>query len=101
MITEVADFTVSPNDHEAFGQAITRAVNEVLTTARGYRGHEIIASHETRGRLLLLVRWDTVEDHMVGFRESPAFAQWRAIIGPFFTQPPRVEHFDTVAASDR
>jgi len=39
------------------------------------------------------VHWNTLEDHTQGFRESPAFAEWRAIIGPFFAQPPQVEHF--------
>jgi hypothetical protein len=35
----------------------------------------------------------------VGFRQGPLFAQWRAIIGPFFAQPPVVEHFDLMARS--
>jgi hypothetical protein len=35
----------------------------------------------------------------VGFRGSPAFAQWRALIGPFFDSPPVVEHFESVAGS--
>jgi hypothetical protein len=37
--------------------------------------------------------WDTLEDHMVGFRESPAFAEWRALLGPHFAGPPAVEHY--------
>ncbi len=48
---------------------------------------------ETPGRYVLQVNWETLEDHTVGFRESPAFAQWRAIIGPYFAQAPHVEHF--------
>jgi hypothetical protein len=35
-----------------------------------------------------------VEDHMVGFRESELFTQWRGLIGPFFANPPEVTHWE-------
>ena len=50
-------------------------------------------------RVVLQVEWDNLEAHTVGFRQSPAFAEWRAIIGPYFARPPHVEHFDVVASS--
>lgn len=99
MIVEIADFKVRPADRDAFSEAITRAAATVLATAGGYRGHQVLASQESPGRFVLRVEWDTVEAHTVGFRQSPQFAQWRAIIGPFFEQPPHVEHFDVVATS--
>jgi hypothetical protein len=43
--------------------------------------------------------WDSVDDHMVGFRLSPAFTEWRAIVGPFFAEPPVMEHFNLLAKS--
>ena len=49
---------------------------------------------------LLQILWDTLEDHTVHFRGGPLFAQWRAIVGPFFAQPPVVEHFELVGKSD-
>ncbi len=94
MITEVVDINVRPEDMPAFGKALAQAVATILSKSKGFRGHRIMASQESPGRVLLLVEWDTVEDHMVGFRQSPAYAQWRALIGHFFAQPPRVEHFD-------
>ncbi len=60
---------------------------------RAIRRTTILAGIESPGRYLLTVHWNTLEDHTQGFRESPAFAEWRAIIGPFFAQPPQVEHF--------
>lgn len=99
MIVEIADFKIGPEQRDAFAQAITRAADTVLSKAGGYRGHRILACQETPGRFILTVEWDSVEAHTVGFRQSPAFADWRAIIGPFFLEPPRVEHFDVVAAS--
>ena len=98
MIVEVAEFLVRVEDRAAFADAITRAAATTLAKAKGYRRHTILACQETPGRFLLHVEWESVEAHTLGFRESPAFAQWRAIIGPFFQQPPHVEHFDVLAA---
>ncbi|GAB2470383.1 antibiotic biosynthesis monooxygenase [Comamonas humi] len=96
MIVEIADFKIDPSRHDEFGQALQQAAQTVLSKARGYRGHGIYACIETPSRYVLTVHWDSLEDHMEGFRESPAFAQWRGIIGPYFVQPPHVEHFSIV-----
>ena len=71
----------------------SRTACRALSKAQGYQAHSILAGIESPGRYLLTVHWNTLEDHTQGFRESPAFAEWRAIIGPFFAQPPQVEHF--------
>lgn len=99
MIIEVADFQVRPEQRDAFSEAITRAAATVLSKSQGYLGHQILACQESPGRFILTVRWESVEAHTVGFRQSPAFAEWRGIIGPFFLQPPHVEHFDVVASA--
>jgi len=99
MIVEIADIKVRPEDCAAFSDVIARAASTVLAKAAGYRSHRILACQETPGRFILTVEWDTLEAHTVGFRQSPAFTEWRALIGPFFLEPPHVEHFDVVAAS--
>ncbi len=99
MVVELAEIRVRPEDKAAFSEAITRATTTVLSKAPGYLGHAVFACQETPGRFVLRVDWDTLEAHTVGFRQSPAFADWRAIIGPFFAQPPLVEHFDVVTTS--
>ena len=99
MIIEIADFKVRPEQRDAFAQAITGAAATVLAKAAGYRSHRILACQETPGRVVLSVEWDTLDAHTVGFRQSPAFTEWRAIIGPFFLEPPHVEHFDVVAGA--
>lgn len=93
MIVELADFKVEPARHEEFGQVLQAAADTVLSRAAGYLGHTVLGCIETRGRYVLTVHWETVGDHTMGFRQSPAFADWRALIGPFFVQPPHVEHF--------
>jgi heme-degrading monooxygenase HmoA len=99
MIIEIADIRVRPQDREAFTEAIHRAANTVLSKADGYRRHHILSGMESPGRFLLHVEWDTVQAHVEGFRQSAAFAQWRAIIGPYFIEPPQVEHFDLTICS--
>ena len=56
---------------------------------------ELQRSHETPGRYLLFVRWESVEAHTVGFRESPQFQEWRACVTHCFAVPPQVEHVAT------
>ena len=79
-------------------EAINRAAVAFLAKSEGYLGHSIYASQESPGRVVLQVQWASLEAHTVGFRQSPAFAQWREVIGPFFQSPPNVEHFDDVTA---
>jgi heme-degrading monooxygenase HmoA len=50
-------------------------------------------------RYLLMIEWDTLESHTVDFRQGPLFPEWRAIVGPFFAEPPVVEHFSLATAS--
>lgn len=99
MTIEIADIRVHPEARDAFSEAVTRAASTVLAKAEGYRGHQILACHESPGRFVLIVEWDSLEAHTVGFRQSPAFAEWRAIIGSYFERPPHVEHFDPVAGA--
>ncbi|MCM3565009.1 antibiotic biosynthesis monooxygenase family protein [Hydrogenophaga intermedia] len=99
MILEHADIRIDPSQASAFEEAILRGVNTVIAHAKGFKGFKVNRSIESPGRYLLMIYWDTLEDHTVGFRGSAAFAQWRAIVGPFFAQPPVVEHLELVGKS--
>jgi heme-degrading monooxygenase HmoA len=95
MILEAAVLHVRAGEESAFEEAMVKAA-PVIAGSPGYIGHQLKRCMETRGRYLLLVRWETLEAHTVGFRESPRFGEWRGIVGPFFAQPPMVEHYDAV-----
>ena len=99
MILEIADIRIQPGQQAAFEEAIQRAVSTVISQATGMLGWTVNRGVESPERYVLQVVWATLEDHTVGFREGPLFAQWRAIIGPFFAQPPSVEHFALVGKS--
>lgn len=100
MILEHADIRIDPANAAAFEQAIERGLNTVIAQAQGYRGAKVRRSIESPGRYILTIFWATLEDHTVGFRGSDAFTAWRAIVGPFFVQPPVVEHFEHVCQAD-
>lgn len=100
MIYEHAEIDVATDDQAAFEAGVERAV-PLFLAAKGCHGVQLTRSIETPGRYRLLVMWDTVEDHMIGFRESAAFAEWRALVGPYFATPPRVEHLDIVVKGRR
>jgi heme-degrading monooxygenase HmoA len=99
MILEHADIRIDPAQASAFEEAITRGVTTVIAHAKGFQGYKVNRSQETPGRYVLMIYWTTLEDHTVGFRQSDAFPAWRAIVGPFFAQPPVVEHMELVSKS--
>ena len=96
MILEVADIKILPGQQQAFEQAIVRGVTTVIAQAKGFIGYQVHHGVESPERYLLQIQWATLENHTKDFRESPAFAEWRAIVGSFFANPPVVEHFETL-----
>jgi heme-degrading monooxygenase HmoA len=99
MILEVADIRITPGRQAEFDAAIQRGLADVIGRAEGFRGFKINKGVESPERYLLMIFWDTLEDHTVRFRGGPLFAEWRAIVGPFFAAPPQVEHFTLLAKS--
>jgi heme-degrading monooxygenase HmoA len=100
MILELADIRIPPGKQAEFDEAIVRGVTTVISQAKGFRGYKVNKGIESPERYILQIFWDTLENHTVDFRGGPLFPQWRAIVGPFFAQPPVVEHFELVGKSD-
>ena len=99
MILEIADIRIAPGKQAEFDAAIQHGVATVASKATGFRGFKVTRGVESPERYILMIYWDTLEDHTVRFRGSPLFTQWRAIVGPYFAQAPVVEHFELVAKS--
>ena len=95
MVLEIADFTVLPGTEEEFAAAVHQGLAYVSDTP-GFRNARLTRSVESRSRFVLLIEWDSLEAHTVGFRQSENFTRWRELIGSFFDDDPRVEHFDDV-----
>ncbi|TAJ74711.1 MAG: antibiotic biosynthesis monooxygenase [Phenylobacterium sp.] len=91
MILEMAHIEVKAGAEPAFEAAVAQAA-PLFAAARGCQGMELHRVVEAPRRYILMVRWATLEDHTVHFRESEAFQQWRALAGPHFAAAPTVEH---------
>ena len=99
MILELADIRIQPGKQAEFDLAIQRGIDEVICHAKGFRGYKVNKGIESPDRYVLMIFWETLENHTIDFRESPAFPAWRAIVGPFFAGPPSVEHFTLLSKS--
>lgn len=100
MILEIADIRIQPGRQAEFDLAIQRGVTEVIAKAKGFQGYKINKGMESPERYVLMIFWETLENHTVDFRQSAAFPEWRAIVSPFFAEPPVVEHFTLLGKSN-
>lgn len=91
MILEIARLTATPG-HEAALEAAVAEAAPLFARARGCLSMALRRSIEDREVYLLMVEWETLEDHMEHFRGSEDFQAWRAIVSPHFAAPPAVEH---------
>ena len=96
MITEIAQVEIFADKHEDFEKALSVAVETVLTKSKGFLDFELLHGIEQENFYTFLIRWETLEEHTVGFRESDLYVQWRAIIQPYFASSPQVDHWTPV-----
>ena len=97
MITEFAEILIKPDTHQQFEAGVTQAV-ALFQRARGCRAMHLERGIEHPNAYRLVVQWDSVEDHDVHFRGSDDFQQWRALVGEFFAEAPRVYHTEVAVA---
>ena len=90
MILEIADIRIQPGQEAAFEAAIQHGITTVASKAQGMRGYKVNRCIESPQRYVLQIFWDRLEDHTVGFREGPLFAQWRGPKSPILNAPPRL-----------
>jgi heme-degrading monooxygenase HmoA len=98
MITAITQIEVKPGTEKDFEAAVAKAA--ALAPAKGHHGFELHRSKKRPHRYLVIGKWDTVDDHLA-FRASQVFAEWRALLGPYFASPPDVEHTETVFSIKR
>ena len=92
MIMETATIAVVSGREEEFLAALEQAKG-VLAQATGWQVIHVHRGIERPSTFMLAIGWETLEDHTEGFRGGELFPQWRALIGPYFAEPPQVEHW--------
>ena len=95
MVLEVAVLNVRPGESQSFEAAFLEA-EQIISASSGYQRHELRRCVEAVDRYLLLVWWDSLESHTEGFRQSPDYERWRALLHHFYDPFPTVEHYVAV-----
>ncbi|MDA9125161.1 antibiotic biosynthesis monooxygenase [Flavobacteriaceae bacterium] len=92
MILEVAILNIKRGQSEAFEKAFSRAKN-IISSMNGYINHQLKKCVEEKDKYILLVNWETIEDHEIGFRKSEDYQQWKALLHNFYQPFPTVQHY--------
>ncbi len=95
MILEVAILNVVAGETAVFEAAFAEA-QKIISSMNGYVSHELQKCLEVPNQYILLVRWQTLADHTIGFRQSAEYQQWRALLHHFYDPFPTVEHYERV-----
>ncbi len=95
MILEVAILDVKSSQNEKFEDAFKKAQN-IISSIPGYVSHQLQKCLEKESRYILLVNWQKLEDHTEGFRKSPEYQDWKALLHHFYDPFPEVEHYSIV-----
>jgi len=95
MILEVAPLQVRPGQSGAF-EAAFRQAQAIISSMPGYISHELHSCIERENEYVLLVRWQTLNDHQLGFRQSPQYQEWQKLLHHFYEPFPAVLHYEPV-----
>ncbi|MBL8019871.1 MAG: antibiotic biosynthesis monooxygenase [Leptospirales bacterium] len=95
MVLELAILNVKPGQGNQF-EANFKLASPLIASIKGYVTHSLNRCIEDPNKYALLVTWETLEDHTIGFRTSPQYAQWKELLHHFYDPFPVVEHFNGV-----
>jgi heme-degrading monooxygenase HmoA len=95
MILEVAILQIRSGQSRELESAFEKAQN-IIASMPGYISHELQRCLEVTDKYILLVRWESIEDHEIGFRQSAQYQEWKRRLHHFYEPFPVVEHFELV-----
>jgi heme-degrading monooxygenase HmoA len=92
---EVAVLNIIPGKEAEF-EAAFRDASAIISSMAGYVSHQLQHCVENESRYILLVNWQTLEAHTIGFRTSPQYQEWKKLLHHFYSPFPTVEHYELV-----
>jgi heme-degrading monooxygenase HmoA len=92
MILEVAILNVKKGEETDFESAFFKAKG-IISSSKGYIEHQLQKCIENKGKYILLVKWENLEDHTEGFRKSEPYEEWKKLLHHFYDPFPAVEHY--------
>ena len=96
MILEIALLNVIAGKEAEFEAAFQQA-QPLIMAMDGYVSHQLQRCLETPNQYVLLVNWLSLEAHTQGFRGSPEYQTWRALLHHFYDPFPSVGHYTLVS----
>ena len=98
MILAVAILDIVHDEEDRFQDDFRRA-QSIISSMKGYVAHQLQRCIETPSRYILLVKWETLEDHTEGFRGSSQYQEWKNLLHHYYDPFPEVEHYEAVFSS--
>ena len=92
MILEVAILNIKEGLSIEFEEQFKMA-SKIIVSMKGYISHDLRKCVEEEDKYILLVNWETIEDHEIGFRKSKEYQEWKALLHHFYEPFPIVEHY--------
>lgn len=86
---------IQPGQSQDF-EASFRQASAIIASMKGYVSHELLKCIEEKDQYLLLVQWESLQDHTVGFRGSAEYQEWKRLLHHFYDPFPVVEHFESI-----
>ena len=95
MILEVALLDIIEGQSAEFEKSFEKA-QSIISSIKGYKSHEMQKCLEKPNRYILLVKWESLEDHTIGFRRSEEYQEWKKLLHHYYDPFPVVEHYQMV-----
>jgi heme-degrading monooxygenase HmoA len=92
LILEVAILNVISGQEDDFLKAFSQAQG-IISKMEGYISHQLKRCVENNSQFILLVEWENLTDHLVGFRKSKEYEEWKSLLHHFYDPFPTVEHY--------
>jgi heme-degrading monooxygenase HmoA len=99
MILEVAILNVKSGQEKQFEIDFATA-GQFISSIKGYTKHSLRKCLEQTNKYILLVDWENLEDHTIGFRQSAEYLEWKKILHHYYDPFPTVEHYETIIENE-
>ncbi|MCH6264456.1 MULTISPECIES: antibiotic biosynthesis monooxygenase family protein [Neobacillus] len=95
MVQEIMLIDVKPGTEQEFENAFKKAA-VIVSSAKGCLGYELHRCMEQENKYLVFIKWETVEDHVTGFKNSTDYQEMKSLIGPYYLHVPHAGHYEKV-----
>lgn len=96
-VLEIATLNVIAGKNLEFEQALKLA-EPIISSMSGYIRHELQRCLEDANKYVLLVWWEKLEDHTIGFRQSAEYQRWKDLLHNFYDPFPTVLHYQKISS---